>query len=461
MECFLKEIHTNIKNQQLVHKRRRQIVAAASKLFMEKGFHKTTIREIAEGAGLSQGAVYDYIESKEDILLMNHQIFLQQAEPIQNQYIDKGAPPLEKLRQVIRTELKMMDLWSDNVWMGYREYRHLPRNQLREVLKKEREHVNSLEAVVEECVEQGILRPSNTRLISNLIKILVEAWVLKQWDLQGYTDLAEIESAILQLIFQGWVEKDPQEGITGEALDLKEKRVLVVNAGTSLGSGILSYLVSHGARTAAYLETIKRNEIISVPPRLREQIRFYSSGDHGRFDSDLLKRVSGDMGGIDIYIQDLGLGHPKKNLSQADHFEENLADARRIADGLRDAKPGMAPQICVVVTPWAWDRWADPIGYEIARSGGAALVRILARDLASTGTRINGIAPGFIRTPNLTETQKKLGQELTDRIPLGGLGDVSDITRTVGYLISDASKYMTGQTLEVSGGCLDFDEINI
>jgi len=457
----LKEIHTKIKNQQLVHKRRRQIVAAASKLFMEKGFHKTTIREIAEGAGLSQGAVYDYIESKEDILLMNHQIFLQQAEPIQSQDIDKGAPPLEKLRQAIRTELKMMDLWSDNVWMGYREYRHLPRNQLREVLKKEREHVNSLEAVVEECVEQGILRPSNIRLIANLIKILVEAWVLKQWDLQGYTDLAEVEAAILQLIFQGWVEKDPQEVISGDSLDLKEKRVLVVNAGTSLGSGVLSYLVSHGARTAAYLKTINRNELTYIPPRVKEQIRFYNSGDHGRLDPDFLKRANGDMGRIDIYIQYLGLEYHNKNQSPADHFEENLADARRISDGFLAAKPGMAPQICVFITPWAWDRWADPISYEIARSGGAALVRVLARDLASTGTRINGIAPGFIRTPNLTETQKKLVQELTDRIPLGGLGDVSDITRTVGYLISEASKYMTGQTLEVSGGRLDFDDISI
>ena len=61
------DIPTTVKNKDLVEKRRRQIVLAAIKLFSKKGFHKTTLKELAEEAGLSHGNVYDYVGSKEDI----------------------------------------------------------------------------------------------------------------------------------------------------------------------------------------------------------------------------------------------------------------------------------------------------------------------------------------------------------------------------------------------------------
>ena len=66
----IKDIPTQVKNPDLVERRRRQIAAAAVKLFIEKGFHKTTTSQIAGASGFSIGSLYEYFASKEDILYL-------------------------------------------------------------------------------------------------------------------------------------------------------------------------------------------------------------------------------------------------------------------------------------------------------------------------------------------------------------------------------------------------------
>lgn len=65
-----KDIPTQIKNPDLVNRRRRQIADAAVQLFIDNGFHKTTTRQIARKAGVSIGSLYEYIASKEDVLYL-------------------------------------------------------------------------------------------------------------------------------------------------------------------------------------------------------------------------------------------------------------------------------------------------------------------------------------------------------------------------------------------------------
>jgi AcrR family transcriptional regulator len=58
-----------LSREQLAEARRRQIIEAAANVFAEKGFHRTTTKEIAEAAGVSEGTIYNYFQSKEDLLL--------------------------------------------------------------------------------------------------------------------------------------------------------------------------------------------------------------------------------------------------------------------------------------------------------------------------------------------------------------------------------------------------------
>ncbi|MEE9527351.1 MAG: helix-turn-helix domain-containing protein, partial [Syntrophobacteria bacterium] len=77
---LLKDVPTQVKDPELVKKRRRQIVDAAVELFIRKGFHKTTTREIAQKAGLSIGSVYEYVSTKEDVLYLVCDVIHAEAE---------------------------------------------------------------------------------------------------------------------------------------------------------------------------------------------------------------------------------------------------------------------------------------------------------------------------------------------------------------------------------------------
>src|SRR3954451_23997632 len=65
-----REVLASVKDERLVQKRRDQMIKGAVTLFKEKGFHRTTTREIAKAAGFSIGTLYEYIRSKEDILYL-------------------------------------------------------------------------------------------------------------------------------------------------------------------------------------------------------------------------------------------------------------------------------------------------------------------------------------------------------------------------------------------------------
>ena len=63
-----REVKSSVKDESLIEKRREQMIRGAVKLFKEKGFHRTTTREIAKEAGFSIGTLYEYIRTKEDVL---------------------------------------------------------------------------------------------------------------------------------------------------------------------------------------------------------------------------------------------------------------------------------------------------------------------------------------------------------------------------------------------------------
>ncbi len=92
--------------------------------------------------------------------------------------------------------------------------------------------------------------------------------------------------------------------------------------------------------------------------------------------------------------------------------------------------------------------------YGTTKAAVTHLTRQLAREWGADGIRVNAIAPGFILTPisHLASAPEHERRAAIDAIPLGRLGAVDDIARTVLWLSSDASSYQTGQLMIVDGG---------
>ncbi len=95
---------------------------------------------------------------------------------------------------------------------------------------------------------------------------------------------------------------------------------------------------------------------------------------------------------------------------------------------------------------------AGQSNYAASKAGLEGFTRSLALELASRNIRINAVAPGYISsdmTNALSEDQLKY---FSEKIPLGRAGEPHEVAQTVAFLLSDASSYITGQTLHVNGG---------
>ena len=94
--------------------------------------------------------------------------------------------------------------------------------------------------------------------------------------------------------------------------------------------------------------------------------------------------------------------------------------------------------------------------YSIAKAGVVNLTKGLARELGSYNIRVNAIAPSGIMT-DMTEpllSDPKKGDSYTARVPLGRRAEPSEIASVALFLASDASRYITGDTIVVDGGFL-------
>ncbi|MGM7669869.1 SDR family NAD(P)-dependent oxidoreductase [Microbacterium sp. A93] len=100
--------------------------------------------------------------------------------------------------------------------------------------------------------------------------------------------------------------------------------------------------------------------------------------------------------------------------------------------------------------------WEEHAHYAAAKSGVLGLCRSLAVELAPRGIRVNAVIPGLIRSPQSEDAKNSLGDEGLKAagkiIPAGRVGTVDETARTIRFLTSDDSSYVTGQELIVDGG---------
>lgn len=95
---------------------------------------------------------------------------------------------------------------------------------------------------------------------------------------------------------------------------------------------------------------------------------------------------------------------------------------------------------------------AGQCNYAASKAGVIALTKSTAKELAARNIRVNAVAPGFI-TSKMTEVlPEDIKGKMLEQIPLARFGDPSDIAKAVLFLVTDASGYITGQTLSVNGG---------
>jgi NAD(P)-dependent dehydrogenase (short-subunit alcohol dehydrogenase family) len=90
--------------------------------------------------------------------------------------------------------------------------------------------------------------------------------------------------------------------------------------------------------------------------------------------------------------------------------------------------------------------------YHVAKAGVNTLMRVIAKEVAGAGVRVNCIAPGLVRSDMGNRLIKFVGEGITQTIPLGRVGEPVDIGKAAVYLASADAAWVTGKILRVDGG---------
>lgn len=95
---------------------------------------------------------------------------------------------------------------------------------------------------------------------------------------------------------------------------------------------------------------------------------------------------------------------------------------------------------------------AGQVNYAASKAGVIGITKSAAKEMASRGITVNAIAPGYIDTDMTSVLPDSVKENIISAIPLGRMGNVSDIADIAVFLASDAASYITGQVISVDGG---------
>jgi len=176
---------SSAKNAHLIEIRHQQIADGACKVFFEKGYHPTTIREIAQACNMSMGQLYHYISSKDDVLYLVHK----SMQRIWQEYLSKAGiaeidDPVERLRHALSSTLEFMAEHTKLIQFVYTESKYLGKEHLRVVLEMDDGNVVGFWRDLLEEVGRKKAIAGDSDVLANLIAYILVFVPLRGWNLK-------------------------------------------------------------------------------------------------------------------------------------------------------------------------------------------------------------------------------------------------------------------------------------
>lgn len=170
-----------VENPRLVEKRRPQIITAAIEQFGRNGFHATTIRDVAERAGVSIGMIYQYVQDKEELLYLSViEIIEHYLREIEVALADLDDP-LERYIAIVTALTIVIDEHRPAAVLGYRESKSLTRDHMDYIVKREREIGDMVSRCIKACIEAGVFRNVDAEMLMYQSIVFAHNWALNAW----------------------------------------------------------------------------------------------------------------------------------------------------------------------------------------------------------------------------------------------------------------------------------------
>ena len=239
--------------------------------------------------------------------------------------------------------------------------------------------------------------------------------------------------------------------------DLSGKAALVTGASGGIGGEVAKAL--HGAGATVGLSGTREEPLRALADELGDRAHVLPCN---LFDREavtaLPKKAAEAMGSLDILVNNAGITRDNIFMRMSDEEWQQVLDVNLTASmtlmrasvrGMMKARWGRIVSVTSVVGAVGNPGQAN---YAVAKAGLTGLSKSLAYEVATRGITVNCVAPGFISTAmtdKLTDDQKA---GILTQVPMGRMGEASEVAGAVLYLSSPEAAYVTGATLHVNGG---------
>ncbi|MBH0165910.1 3-oxoacyl-[acyl-carrier-protein] reductase [Fictibacillus sp. 7GRE50] len=242
---------------------------------------------------------------------------------------------------------------------------------------------------------------------------------------------------------------------------LNEKSVLVTGASRGIGRAIALYFARNGAKVAVNYSgsEAKANEVVN---EIKENggTAFAIKADISSSEdvTNMVKTVVDEFGSLDVLVNNAGITRDNLLMRMKEEdwdavINTNLKGVflttKAVTRQMMKQRKGRIINIASIV---GVSGNAGQANYVAAKAGVIGLTKTAAKELSSRGITVNAIAPGFIETDMTGKLEEEIKSEMLRNIPLARFGQPDDIASAAAFLASDASSYITGQTLHVDGG---------
>lgn len=250
-------------------------------------------------------------------------------------------------------------------------------------------------------------------------------------------------------------------------LGLEGKRALVTGGSRGLGEAVCRCLASEGVRVAVNYRGGAERALA-----LADAVGRGPGGDALALQGDvssqadvrrMFEKIAERWGGVDILVNNAGICPVSRvEEMEVEEWERTLSTnltgtflaSREMLRRLPAGGTGGAAVVNIVSPAAFLGSASGKSHYAASKAGIVAFTVSLAREAAGRGLRVNAVAPGMMLTEMTTENLEKNGERYRSAIPLGRIAKPEEVAAVVVFLASPRASYMTGATVDVSGGML-------
>lgn len=249
-------------------------------------------------------------------------------------------------------------------------------------------------------------------------------------------------------------------------LNLKDKIAIVTGGGSGLGAAISELLVQEGA-TVVVNYIVDQSNVFKFVDNLNEKynancIPLYGDITNASDIDNIIARCIDIYGKVDILVNNAGVWPTQYVENMSDEEWEKIVRinltgpfmfSKRMVKHLIERKS--TGKIINIVSQAAFHGSTSGHAHYAAAKGGLVTFTVsLAREVAKYGINVNAVAPGMMRTPMNKKELAEREADYIERIPLRRISDPMEVAYTVAFLASNKADYITGATVDVTGGML-------